>query len=83
MALVLVAGLTGKLPRPHGFRGRLALLAGWTNIARSQFTIQDQRSERSGASQMEGHASTTELVGESDVAFVLRSNKHPELTTGW
>jgi len=75
--------LAGNLPRPHRFRWPVVLLAGCTNIAHSQSTIQDQRSERSGASQMERMLATTELVGESDVALVPRSDEDPELTTGW
>jgi hypothetical protein len=72
--------IAGNLPNPSAPMAAV-LLAGRTNIARP--TIEGQRSERSNAGRSNAMLSTTELVGESDVALVPRSNEDPELTTGW
>jgi hypothetical protein len=69
MALVWVAGLTGNSPRPHRFRWPMYHLAGWTDIARSQGTVEDQTFERSSASRIEFHASDNRCGGRVGRGF--------------
>src|ERR1035437_8489888 len=69
VGLVGAACLARQCNKAKLVRWPVFLLAGLTNIAHGQSTIQDQRSERSGASQMERHASDNGTRGRVGCGF--------------